>query len=84
MTIRKSDELIAVTLSVGGALTGEHGIGTEKRDHLPKVFDELSIDAQARLREAFDPSGLLNPEHVLPEGSRCSDFGRPLPEGAWV
>ncbi len=79
-----ADELIAVTLSVGGALTGEHGIGTEKRDHLPKVFDEVSLDAQARLREAFDPEGRFNPEHVLPKGSRCADFGRPLPEGAWV
>lgn len=77
-------EIIDLCLSVGGALTGEHGIGTEKRDHLPKVLDAVGLDAQARLREAFDPDGLFNPEHLLPAGSRCADFGRPIPEGAWV
>lgn len=78
------DEIVDVCLRAGGALTGEHGIGTEKRDHLPKVLDPVSLDAQARLREAFDPEGRFNPEHVLPAGSRCGEFGRPLPEGAWV
>jgi len=78
------DEIIDLCLSVGGALTGEHGIGTEKRNHLPKVFDAVGLDAQARLREAFDPDGLFNPDHLLPAGSRCADFGRPIPEGAWV
>ncbi len=81
---RAGDEIVAACLAAGGALTGEHGVGTEKRDHLPKVFDEVSLDAQARLREAFDPEGLFNPLHVLPAGSRCGEFGRPLPEGAWV
>ncbi len=78
------DEIIDLCLSVGGALTGEHGIGTEKRDHLPKVLDPVSLDAQARLREAFDPDGRLNPDHLLPAGARCGEFGRPIPEGAWV
>jgi glycolate oxidase len=50
-------------------------------------FTELDLDAQARLKEAFDPEGLFNPAKILPEGSRCFDFGgtrRPIPEGTWV
>jgi glycolate oxidase len=38
------------------------------------VFSPIDLDAQARLREAFDPDGLLNPGKILPEGSRCYDF----------
>jgi hypothetical protein len=49
-------------------------------------FSEIDLDAQARLKEAFDPLRVFNPAKVLPEGSRCFDFGgvRRVPEGAWV
>jgi glycolate oxidase len=77
-------EIVEVCVAAGGVLSGEHGIGLEKRDLMPLLFDEADLDAQARLREAFDPHGCLNPGKVLPEGSRCFDFGRPLPEGMWV
>ena len=77
-------DLIEACVSVGGSLSGEHGIGLEKRDFMPLIFDEVSLDAQARVREAFDPAGSLNPDKILPEGSRCFDFGRPPPVGAWV
>lgn len=81
------DEIIAVALKAGGALSGEHGIGVEKRDMMGANFTELDLDAQARLKETFDPAGVFNPTKVLPEGSRCFDFGgvrRELPDGAWV
>ena len=77
-------DLIEMCVKLGGALSGEHGIGVEKRDFMPLVFTETDLDAQARIREAFDPDGRLNPNKILPEGSRCFDFGRPPPEGAWV
>ena len=77
-------DLIEVCVGVGGSLSGEHGIGLEKRDYMPLVFNEADLDAQARVREAFDPDGRLNPGKILPEGSRCFDFGRPPPVGAWV
>ena len=77
-------DLIEVCVGVGGSLSGEHGIGLEKRDYMPLVFNETDLDAQARVREAFDPDGRLNPGKILPEGSRCFDFGRPPPAGAWV
>ncbi len=68
-------EMVMVSIEAGGSLSGEHGIGLEKRDLMREVFGPVDLDAQARLREAFDPEGRLNPGKVLPEGSRCFDFG---------
>ncbi|MFP3883144.1 MAG: FAD-binding oxidoreductase [Actinomycetota bacterium] len=81
------DEIVALCLQAGGALSGEHGIGVEKRDLMRTNFSELDLDAQARLKESFDRIGVFNPNKVLPEGSRCFDFGgvrRELPDGVWV
>ncbi len=79
-----ADELVEVCVAAGGVLSGEHGIGLEKRDLMPLLFTTTDLDAQARVRESFDPEGRLNPDKVLPLGSRCFDLGRPIPEGAWV
>jgi glycolate oxidase len=81
--IAAGDEIIEVCVAAGGMLSGEHGIGVEKRDHMDKVFSPDDLDAQARLREAFDPVGTCNPEKVLPAGSRCGDLQQ-LPAGAWI
>jgi len=78
------DDLLRLCTDVGGSLSGEHGIGLEKRDHMSLVFSPEDLDAQARLRDAFDPDGLMNPEKVLPAGARCFDFGGPPPEGVWI
>ena len=79
-----ADELVELCVEKGGVLSGEHGIGIEKRHLMPLLFTEMDLDAQARVKEAFDAEGVFNPGKVLPEGSRCFDFGRPVPEGAWV
>lgn len=70
-----AEEMVKVSVAVGGSLTGEHGVGREKRDLMGLVFEPVDLDAQARLREAFDPSGSMNPGKVLPSGSRCYDYG---------
>jgi len=77
------DAILAACVAVGGVLSGEHGIGLEKRDKMPLIFSADDLDAQARLRDAFDPAGLANPQKVLPRGSRCGELQR-VPEGAWV
>ncbi len=69
-----SDELVRLCVDAGGALSGEHGIGLEKRDFMPLVFSKDDLDAQACLRSAFDPEGRMNPRKVLPDGARCGDF----------
>jgi glycolate oxidase len=66
-------EMVMVSIEAGGSLSGEHGVGVEKRDLMPLVFSEIDLDAQARVKEAFDPDGTMNPETVLPSGSRCFD-----------
>jgi glycolate dehydrogenase FAD-linked subunit len=68
-------EMVTIAVAAGGTLSGEHGVGFEKRDLMPTVFSADDLDAQARLREAFDPGCVLNPGKLLPEGSRCFDVG---------
>ena len=77
-------EIVEVSIAAGGTLSGEHGIGLEKRDLMHLAFSAVDLDAQARLREVFDRNGLLNPSKILPSGARCFDFGRPIPDGVWV
>jgi glycolate oxidase len=79
-----AEELVQLCIRQGGALSGEHGIGLEKRDLMPLSFDQVSLDAQARIKEVFDPEGLMNPSKVLPEGARCFDLAARPPAGAWV
>ena len=76
-------EIIEACVAAGGVLSGEHGIGLEKRDFMGLVFSPDDLDAQARLRAVFDPAGTCNPQKVLPAGSRCGDVQQ-LPEGAWI
>jgi glycolate oxidase len=75
--------IMKACVAAGGVLSGEHGIGLEKRDYMPLIFSADDLDAQARLRDAFDPDGMANPTKVLPSGSRCGDLQH-VPEGAWI
>ncbi len=77
------DAIVRACVAAGGVLSGEHGIGLEKREFMPLVFNVDDLDAQARLRDAFDPEGRANPQKILPRGSRCGEVMR-VPEGAWV
>ncbi len=70
-----ADEMVKLSIEAGGALSGEHGVGLEKKHLMADVYSPIDLDAQARLRDAFDPGGILNPGKILPEGSRCYDFG---------
>ncbi|MGE0880568.1 MAG: FAD-binding oxidoreductase [Acidimicrobiia bacterium] len=79
-------EIVKASVAAGGVLSGEHGIGLEKRDFMALMFSDEDIDAQKRLRCAFDPDGVANPGKVLPRPASCGDvmaLGK-LPDGAWV
>ncbi len=77
------DDIVRASIGFGGVLSGEHGIGLEKRAFMPLMFSAADLDAQDRLRRSFDPDGRLNPAKVLPSGSRCGDI-RELPVGTWI
>jgi glycolate oxidase len=69
-------DILRFCVEVGGVLTGEHGVGVEKRDLMPAMFDEVDLNQQQRLKCAFDPEGLLNPGKVFPQLHRCAELGR--------
>ncbi len=69
-------EILRLCVEVGGVLTGEHGVGVEKRDLMGTMFDESDLAHQQRVKCAFDPDGLLNPGKVFPQLHRCAELGR--------
>jgi glycolate oxidase len=79
-------EIIEACVAAGGVLSGEHGIGLEKRDYMHLIFTDDDLDAQALLRDVFDPDHACNPLKILPGGSRCGDLQAApvVPEGAWI
>ena len=69
-------EILKLCVEVGGVLTGEHGVGVEKRDLMGVMFSEADLEQQQRLKCAFDPDGLLNPGKMFPTLHRCAELGR--------
>ncbi|HWK44798.1 MAG TPA: FAD-linked oxidase C-terminal domain-containing protein [Stellaceae bacterium] len=69
-------DILRLCVEVGGVLTGEHGVGVEKRDLMGTMFNDIDLDHQMRVKCAFDPQHLLNPGKVFPELRRCAELGR--------
>jgi len=69
-------DILRLCVEVGGVLTGEHGVGVEKRDLMPAMFTEADLDQQQRVKCAFDEKSLLNPGKVFPTLHRCAELGR--------
>jgi len=69
-------DILKLCVAVGGVLTGEHGVGVEKRDLMGEMFDETDLACQQRVKCAFDPGLLLNPGKVFPVLHRCAELGR--------
>ncbi|HEU5050724.1 MAG TPA: FAD-linked oxidase C-terminal domain-containing protein [Gemmatimonadales bacterium] len=68
-----SGEIMAACVDAGGSITGEHGVGSDKRDYMPLIFDAASLDAMCAVRRVFDPLGRANPGKVLPV-SACREW----------
>jgi glycolate oxidase len=69
-------DILKLCVEVGGVLTGEHGVGVEKRDLMGAMFSEADLKQQQRVKCAFDPDALLNPGKVFPQLHRCAELGR--------
>jgi len=79
--VAAADEIIEFCVQMGGAITGEHGVGMEKDRLMPLIFNENDLEVMRRVRDAFNPTGILNPDKVLPMKKGCGEiYARPLPD----
>ena len=69
-------DILRLCVEAGGVLTGEHGVGVEKRDLMPEFFSNIDLQQQQRIKCAFDPAGRLNPGKVFPVLHRCAELGK--------
>jgi glycolate oxidase len=78
--LQASEEVLRVCAEVGGSLSGEHGIGIEKRDDMPLIFTDADLAAMQKVRAAFNPHNLCNPGKIFPTPGRCVELGPPITE----
>ena len=72
-------------VAVGGALTGEHGVGMEKYELMPLMFTPEDLALMQRIRAAFNPAGRLNPGKVFPLGKACGEIRvQPMPASTTI
>jgi glycolate oxidase len=74
-------EILATCIDMGGTISGEHGIGYEKREQLSLIFDAHDLAAMERVRDVFDPRRLFNPDKIFPTGATCGEV-RAAPSAA--
>ena len=72
-----SHEILDECIAVGGSVTGEHGIGVEKMEFMPKLFSPEDLAAMVALRNTFNPDGRCNPFKMLPGGAGCIERKSP-------
>ena len=75
--LRASSDIMQYCIDVGGSITGEHGVGLEKRDMMPLLFTEEDLDIMISLRNAFNGDELLNPDKMLPVPRMCREISGP-------
>jgi FAD/FMN-containing dehydrogenase len=71
--MQAGEEILRTCVEAGGVITGEHGIGSEKKEYMHLVFNEVDLDAMKRLRAAFDPDGVCNPDKLFPSTRFCAE-----------
>ncbi|MDR7434023.1 MAG: FAD-linked oxidase C-terminal domain-containing protein, partial [Armatimonadota bacterium] len=82
-----SAEILRACVEVGGSLTGEHGIGVEKKEFMHWLFTEADLEAMAKVKRTFDPMNRFNPAKVFPSPPSCGEVGvapHKIPAGLWV
>ncbi len=81
--VQAAEEIMKLCVEMGGSITGEHGVGIEKRDLMPLLFTDDDFDAMLKLKNVFNPAGLLNPDKVIPLSKSCGELRvQPLPQSA--
>src|SRR5271168_1969314 len=72
--VATADEIIGFCIEMGGSITGEHGVGMEKDRLMPLLFSEDELNLMRRVRDAFNPAGLLNPGKIFPTAKGCGEI----------
>jgi len=75
-TIAAGHEILQLCVDLGGSITGEHGVGSEKLDHIGMMFSPADLDVMARVRAVFDPDGRCNPGKALPSRAGCAEVAK--------
>jgi len=73
-------EILTYCIDAGGSITGEHGVGADKRDYMPRMFSDVDLDVMRAVREAIDPQRICNPGKVLPTPRLCGEVPGPYRE----
>ena len=71
--IESGNAILKTAVALGGTVSGEHGIGYEKREAMTHIYSADDLATMARVRDVFDPKGTLNPEKIFPSGARCAE-----------
>jgi glycolate oxidase len=71
--IESGNEILRMAVTLGGTVSGEHGIGFEKREAMTAVYSTDDLSTMARVRDVFDPKRAFNPEKIFPSGARCPE-----------
>ena len=88
--VAASEEILLACVNAGGTISGEHGIGIEKRDYMKWLFSEDDLWAMRQMRACFDSRGIMNPCKLIPTGASCGDIksaragAKALAAGAWI
>ncbi len=75
--VETGNAILGSAIDLGGTISGEHGVGWEKRDAMTRVYSTSDLATMARVRDVFDPARTLNPEKIFPNGSRCPEVAPP-------
>src|SRR3989475_8616840 len=85
--IAAGEEILRACVAAGGSITGEHGIGLEKKAYIGLLFSDADLDAMAKVRKVFDPDGRFNPAKMFPTPITCAEMRRApakIPAGLWI
>jgi glycolate oxidase len=70
------EAIMRVCVDAGGALSGEHGIGIEKKEFMGLIFNDTDLDVMGDVKSVFNPTAMLNPSKIFPSRHACSEIGR--------
>jgi glycolate oxidase len=85
--IKAGEATLRACIELGGSITGEHGVGLEKKAYIGLLFNEADLEAMSRVRRAFDPDGRFNPAKLFPTPISCGEMRRQpanIPAGLWI